>query len=76
MKLITKWADVNVVNINQLKSLYVPVAKILAVHTGGNEAKRADSDITHGLEAQLLLARGARVMLTANLWTEAGNSSL
>ena len=49
-----------------------PVAKILAVHTGGNEAKRADSDVAHGIEAKLLLARGARIMLTTNLWTEAG----
>jgi ATP-dependent DNA helicase PIF1 len=57
---------------DQLRSLNVPVAKILAVHTGGNEAKKADSDIAHGLEAKLLLARGARVMLTSNLWTEAG----
>ena len=48
------------------------------MHTGGNEANRADSDVTHGLEAQLLLIRGARIMLTANLWTEARlvNSSM
>ncbi|PKB95962.1 hypothetical protein RhiirA5_242033, partial [Rhizophagus irregularis] len=38
----------------------------------GNEAKKADSDTAHGLEAQLLLARESRVMLTANLWTETG----
>ncbi len=43
------------------------VAKINAVHTGGSEAKKADSDTAHGLEAKLLLARGARVMLTANI---------
>jgi ATP-dependent DNA helicase PIF1 len=42
------------------------------VHTGGNEAKKADSDVAHGLESQLLLARGARIMLTMNLWTEVG----
>jgi len=52
--------------------LNYPIAKILAVHTGGHEAKRANSDVAKGLEAELLLAKGARVMLTANLWTEAG----
>jgi ATP-dependent DNA helicase PIF1 len=72
MFLLTKWCDVNKINIEQLRSLNVPVAKILAVHTGGNEAKRAESNAAHGLESQLLLARGSRVMLTTNLWTEAG----
>ena len=50
MFILTKWSDVNVVNIDQLRSLNAPVAKILAVHTGGNEAKNADSDVAHGLE--------------------------
>ncbi|CAG8821888.1 19167_t:CDS:1, partial [Cetraspora pellucida] len=70
--ILPRWSDVNAVNIDKLRSLNVPVAKINAKHTGGVEAKRADSDTAHGLEAQLLLARGARVMLTANIWTEAG----
>src|SRR6266542_4409886 len=55
-----------------LRDLSRPVAKIIAVHTGGQEAKRANSDIAKGLEGQLLLAKGSRVMLTANIWTEAG----
>ncbi|RHZ78599.1 hypothetical protein Glove_159g42 [Diversispora epigaea] len=78
MFLSPKWSEVNVINIDNLGSLNVPVAKILAIHTGGSEAKRADSDIAHGLEVQLLLARGARIMLTANIWTEAElvNSSI
>jgi hypothetical protein len=33
---------------------------------------RVDPDLVKGLEAQLLLARGVRVMLRANLWTEVG----
>ena len=32
----------------------------------------ADADLAYGLEVELLLARGAQVMLTANLWTEFG----
>lgn len=70
---LPKWSDVDIVNIDKLKSLNCPVAKVLATHpSGGREAKIADSDMAKGLEAQLLLARGARVMLTANLWTEGG----
>jgi len=45
---------------------------INAVHTGGTEACKADSDMAKGLEPKLFLARGARVMLRANLWTEVG----
>lgn len=70
--ILTKWADVDRVNIEMLCSLNRPVAKILAIHTGGIEAKRANSDVAMGLEAQLLLAKGSRIMLTANLWTGAG----
>ena len=72
MFILTKWTEVNIVNIDRLRSLNVPVAKIQAIHTGGNGAKKADSDIAHGLEAQLLLAREARIMLMANLQTEIG----
>jgi ATP-dependent DNA helicase PIF1 len=70
--LFPRKADVNEFNIDKLKSLNCPIARIDAIHTGGNEARRADSDIAKGLEARLLLARGARVMLRSNLWTEAG----
>ncbi|GES89666.1 ATP-dependent DNA helicase Pif1-like [Rhizophagus clarus] len=68
--LLTKWSEVNTVNIDQLRSSDIHVAKIQAIHTGSNKAKKADSDIAHKLEAYILLARGAQVMLTANLQTE------
>jgi ATP-dependent DNA helicase PIF1 len=70
--ILTRWEDVDRVNIEMLRKLNRPVAKICAVHTGGREAKHASSDVAKGLEAQLLLAKGCRIMLTANLWTEAG----
>jgi len=41
------------------------------VHTGSGTF-RADSNTAKGLEAHLLLARSARIMLRANLWTDAG----
>ncbi len=72
VSILTTWVDVDRVNSDMLRSLNQPVAKIIAVHTGGSEAKRASSDVAKGLEAELLLAKGARVMLTANIWTEGG----
>jgi len=70
--ILTKWTEVNAVNIDQLRSLNIPVAKIQAVYTGGNEAKKANSDTAHGLKTHILLARGAKVMLMVNLQTETG----
>ena len=67
MFILIKWTEVNIVNIDRLRSLNVLIAKIQAIHTSDNEAKKADSDTAYGFEAQLLLARGARIMLTANL---------
>jgi ATP-dependent exoDNAse (exonuclease V) alpha subunit len=52
-------------------SLGVPVATIDAEHDGG-PAAAASADAFNGLEAQLKLAVGARVMHKSNTWTEAG----
>ena len=60
-------SDVGEFNLNKLRSLNSPVAKINAVHTGGSEARKADSDVAKGFEPYLLLARGSRVMLRTNL---------
>ncbi|CAG8775040.1 5685_t:CDS:2, partial [Racocetra fulgida] len=59
MFILSKWSKVDAVNLNKLKSLKNPVVKVLAKHTGDQEAKKADSDIAKGLEAQLLLAKDA-----------------
>jgi ribosomal protein S12 len=50
-----------------LKSLNYHVAKALAVYTGGHEAKKTNSNMAKGLKVQLLLAKGPRVMLIANI---------
>lgn len=65
--LLPRKTDVDEVNFNKLRLLNSPVAKIKAIHDlGGREAAKADSNTAKGLEAWLLLARGARMMLRAN----------
>jgi len=54
-------------NIDKLRSLNGPVARINAIHTGSVEVHKADSNTAKGLESQLLLIRGARIMLRTNL---------
>ena len=58
-------------NVAQLQASGQPIATIKAVHTGPNAAK-APADNAGGLEAVICLARSARVMLTSNLWVDAG----
>src|SRR5947209_102858 len=65
-------ADVNEINFGKLRSLNIPVARIRAIHTGGSEASKADSDLAKGLESQLILAKGAHIMLRANLCVKSG----
>jgi hypothetical protein len=43
----------------KLRSLNSPVARINAVHTGGSEARKADSDMAKGFEPYILLSRNA-----------------
>ncbi len=58
-------------NAKKLHDSGQPVAQIKAIHTGPNAAK-APPDDAAGLEPIICLAHGARVMLTSNLWVDAG----
>lgn len=58
-------------NVNKLHACGHPVATIKAVHAGPN-ASKASSDDAGGLQPVVCLAKGARVMLCANLWVEMG----
>ena len=58
-------------NVSRLHANGQPIATIKAVHMGPN-ASKASSDEALGLEPMVCIAHNARVMLTANLWTEAG----
>ena len=58
-------------NVARLHASGQPIATIKAIQTGPNAAK-ASSEDAGGLEPIICLARGARVMLTANLWVDMG----
>ena len=58
-------------NVANLHASGQPIATINAVHTGPN-ASKASPDDAAGLEPVISIAHGARVMLTANLWVDAG----
>ena len=58
-------------NVAKLHNTGEPIATIKAVHTGPNASKASPEDAS-GVEPVICLARGARVMLTSNLWTDAG----
>lgn len=54
----------------KLRSLNQPIATIKARHSSG--AQTLSSDEMGGLEPVIYLTKGARVMLTMNLWTKVG----
>ena len=58
-------------NHEQLLKLQNPVAHINACHSSA-VAKKMPSDEMSGLEPVVFLAKGARVMLTMNLWSSIG----
>ena len=59
-------------NRKYLLQLQQPIARIEATHVGGFAAERASKDDAGGLSRFLLLAVGARVMLSCNLWIQQG----
>ena len=58
-------------NLAKLKDSGHPIATIQGLHTGPN-ASKASPDECGGLEAVINLCKDARIMLTSNLWIEAG----
>jgi hypothetical protein len=58
-------------NSRRLAATAKPVLRCKAKHNHA-EAKKAKADDADGLEQEILLAEGAKVMLTRNLWTSKG----
>ena len=58
-------------NYEKLRSLKKPIAVVNAKHNNTTAAKLQADDIG-SLQPTLLLTKGARVMLTRNLWTDVG----
>jgi ATP-dependent DNA helicase PIF1 len=71
LHLLPTRASVLEFNCHRLVASAKPVLHCHAKHNHG-EAKKAKSDDAEGLEKEVLLAEGAKVMLTRNLWTSKG----
>ena len=61
--------DVNYHNTCLIRGLSCPIATGIATSIRTNYSTEGDEE---GLEIELLIAIGARIMLTSNLWTDAG----
>ena len=64
-------ASVDECNIRQLAALAKPVVKCKAKHNCPAAKKASDED-ADGLQTEVLLAEGAKIMITRNLWTAKG----
>ena len=63
--------DVRIFNHQRLRDCKQPILKIKSTHTGQG-AEGANDDEADGLDPQLCICLGARVMLTDNIWVENG----
>jgi ATP-dependent DNA helicase PIF1 len=70
--LYTTRTDVDDLNLAELLALNQPCARIAARHEGGPPAAKATADEAGGLENYTLLAKGAKVMITRNIWQTGG----
>src|ERR1700679_1503534 len=59
-------------NLEELVALNILCSRILAKHDGGAEASKASADLAAGLETEVVLGKGAHVMITRNLWKRKG----
>ena len=64
-------AEVHQTNMANLAAMNKPVKKISARHTGRKAAKASEEEADN-LSAEIYVCIGAKVMLTTNLWSEAG----
>ena len=71
LHLLPTRASVLEFNCHRLAASAKPVLRCYAKHNH-KEAKKAKSDDAEGLEKEILIAEGAKVMLTRNLWTSKG----
>lgn len=70
--LLTKTEAVHAANMRQLIALNKPCARIKAKHDGGAAAVKASSEDAAGLEPEVILAEGAKVMISRNIWQDHG----
>ena len=72
--LYTTRSDVHDLNMTKLQALNLPCARVVARHDGGSPAQAAKvaADEAGGLENHIYLAKGAKVMITRNIWQMQG----
>eukprot|EP00899_Mesostigma_viride_P028654 jgi/Mesvir1/8974/Mv25463-RA.1 len=70
-RLMAKASDVRDWNMDKIRELGKPIARIRALHNYAIAAQ-ADADDAAGLETEICLAEGATVMLRSNLWLDHG----
>ncbi|KAK4698552.1 hypothetical protein P7C70_g7721, partial [Phenoliferia sp. Uapishka_3] len=59
-------------NYGRLRALDNLIVRLKATHSGGKAARAKKAKHRGNLEKELLLSRGAKIMLASNLWTQGG----
>ena len=72
IKICSRIRDTKKHNKERIKALGNPILGIRSLNSGGKEAKYASSNEAQGLLQDMTIAKGCQVLLTRNLWSEAG----
>jgi hypothetical protein len=70
IRIYAKKDDVKAFNHYRLRQLKRPVLLVLASHSGGSAAEKADTDEGGNLHKEIPISINARIMLRENLWVE------
>jgi hypothetical protein len=70
IQICAKKDDVKAFNHYRLRQLKRLVLLVLASHTGGSAAEKADTDEGSNLHKEIPILINARIMLRENLWVE------
>jgi hypothetical protein len=71
LRLYFRREEVRIYNHRRLRDCKQPILKIRSTHTGRG-AEGANDDEADGLDLELCICLGARIMLTDNIWVENG----
>ena len=72
VKICARIKDTKRHNIERIVATGNPVLGLKSLNAGGKEAKRATANEAQGLLQDIIIAKGCKVLLTRNLWSDAG----
>ena len=72
VKICARIKDTKKHNEERIRAIGNPILGLRSLNSGGSEAKYASTNEAQGLLQGITICKGCQVLLTRNLWSEAG----